>query len=168
MRSDRDIECVILIFQLIKRDLFTDVGVGMYLDANGEDRTDLLIQHFAWKTIGRDAIAQHTAELPAFFIDRNLMTHERKVIRCGKSARTTADNSNTLSGRFRTFRVGNNACMVDRIALETADVDRVVDHVAAAARLARMLADIGAGRGERIVLADELHGVGVAAILDQY
>ena len=31
-----------------------------------------------------------------------------------------------------------------------------------------MLADIGAGRGERIVLADELHGVGVAAILDQY
>ena len=64
--------------------------------------------------------------------------------------------------------MGHIARVVHRVALESANVHRVVDHVAAAARLARMLADIGAGRGERIVLADELHGVGVAAILDQY
>ena len=31
-----------------------------------------------------------------------------------------------------------------------------------------MLADVRAGRGEGVVLADEAHGVGVAAVLDQH
>ncbi len=53
--------------------------------------------------------------------------------------------------------------MIAREALDAADIDRVVHHASAAARLARMLADIAADGRERIVLADEAHGVVIAA-----
>ena len=38
----------------------------------------------------------------------------------------------------------------------------IVDHIPAAAGLAGMLADVGAGGGQGVVLADQAHGVGVA------
>ena len=57
--------------------------------------------------------------------------------------------------------------MVHGIALQATDIDGIVHHIPAAAGLAGMLADIGAGRGEGIVLADEPHGVRKAARLDQ-
>ena len=57
--------------------------------------------------------------------------------------------------------------MVHRVALQGADVDAVVDHVAAAAGLAGVLAHQGAGGGEGVVLADEAHGVGIALIAHQ-
>ena len=57
--------------------------------------------------------------------------------------------------------------MVDGVALEPADVDGVVDHAAAAARLARVLADIGAGGGEGVILPDEADGVVAAPRADE-
>jgi hypothetical protein len=52
-------------------------------------------------------------------------------------------------------------------ALEAADVHGVVDHAATAVHLAGMLADKAADQGQRVVLADELHGIRVAACLHQ-
>ena len=53
--------------------------------------------------------------------------------------------------------------MIDRVALEAANVDGRIDHIAAAARLAGMLADIGARRRHGVILADEAHGVRIAS-----
>src|SRR5699024_6481963 len=56
---------------------------------------------------------------------------------------------------------------VHGVALEAPDVHGVVDHVPAAAGLAGMLADVGAGHREGVVLADEPHRVVAAAGVDE-
>ena len=53
--------------------------------------------------------------------------------------------------------------MVARETLDAADVDRIVHHATAAVCLARVLADIAAYGREGVVLADQAHGVVVAA-----
>ncbi len=62
---------------------------------------------------------------------------------------------------------GTSPAVVHGVALQAADVDGVVDHIPAAARLAGMLADVGAGHGEGIVLADQPHRVGAASLAYQ-
>ena len=57
--------------------------------------------------------------------------------------------------------------MVHGVALESPDVQGIVHHVPAAAGLAGVLADVGAGGGEGVVLPDEPHGVGTAALAHQ-
>ena len=54
--------------------------------------------------------------------------------------------------------------MIDSVPLEAADVDGIIDHIPAAAGLAGMLADEGAGGGEGVILADQAHCVGIAAL----
>ncbi len=51
--------------------------------------------------------------------------------------------------------------------LSAADVDRVVHHGAAAANFAGVFANQGAHRGQRIVLANQAHGVAIASFGDQ-
>ena len=87
------------------------------------------------------------------------MTHQAQIIRAGKAARTAADDRHTLAGRCLAGRIRNIARVVDRVALEPADVDGGVYHVAAAARLARMLANICAGGRHGVILADQAHRV---------
>ena len=53
--------------------------------------------------------------------------------------------------------------MVTGIALDVANIDCIVYHAAAAARLTRMLADIAANGWERIILADQAHRVVAAS-----
>ena len=57
--------------------------------------------------------------------------------------------------------------MLNGKTLEGKDVHGVVDHAAAAVHLAGMLAHQAADERQRIVLADDLDGVGIAASLDQ-
>ena len=57
--------------------------------------------------------------------------------------------------------------MVGRVAFQAADVDGVVHQAAAALALARVLADIRAGMGEGVVLADQRHGIVVLAFAHQ-
>ena len=57
--------------------------------------------------------------------------------------------------------------MIDCIALEAPDIDGRVDHVAAAARLARVLADVRAGGRHGVILADQAHRVGVPSLAHQ-
>ena len=52
-------------------------------------------------------------------------------------------------------------------ALDAADVDGFVQHVAAAAGFARMFADERAGGRERVVLADQADGIGITAFGSQ-
>ena len=62
---------------------------------------------------------------------------------------------------------GTSPGLVHGVALQCPDVDGVVHHAAAAAGLAGVLADVGAGHREGVVLADQAHRVGVPARMDQ-
>lgn len=63
--------------------------------------------------------------------------------------------------------VGTMPGALDRVALQPADVDGIVHDLTAAVLFARMLADETADTGERVVLADEPHGVGIALLADE-
>ena len=159
MRADGDIQAVIVFMELLEGNVLSDRHAGMYLDAGGQNGLDLRIQLFPREAVGRNAITEHAAKLLLFFKNRYAVTHQAQIIRAGKAARTAADDRHTLAGRCLAGRIRNIARVVDRVALEPADVDGGVYHVAAAARLAGMLANICAGRRHGIVLADQAHRV---------
>ena len=139
----------------------------MYLNAGGQNGLDLRVKLFTWEAVGGNAVAKHAAELFLFFKDRHAVSHEAQIISTGKAARASADDGDALAGRLLTGRIRNIPCVVDCIALEAPDVDGRVDHIAAAARLARMLADIRAGRRHGIIFADQAHRVCIAPFAHQ-
>ena len=145
--------------ELLEGNVLSDRHAGMYLHAGGQDGLDLRIQLFPWEAVGGDAIAEHAAKLLLFFKNRYAVAHQAQIIRAGKAARTAADDCHTLAGRCLAGRIRNIARVVDRVALEAPDIDGRVYHIAAAARLTRMLANICAGRRHGVILADQAHRV---------
>ena len=57
--------------------------------------------------------------------------------------------------------------MLDREALQSTDVDRIVYERTAAANLTRMLTDETAGRRHRVILTDQLHRILIALVMDE-
>jgi hypothetical protein len=84
-----------------------------------------------------------------------------------RPAGATAHDGHALAGLLGHVGTVVRLHVVDGKALEAADVHGVVDHAAAAVHLAGVLADVAAHQRQRVVLADEAHGVGVAAGLHQ-
>ena len=119
------------------------------------------------ETVAGDAVAEHSAQLVALLVDRDLVPHQREIVGTAETAGTAADNGDLLARGRRTDGLGHVAGVIHGVPLQTADVDGVVDHVAAAPRLAGVLADIGAGGGEGVVLPDQTHGVGTATLAHQ-
>ena len=171
MSADGDINAVIIAAQLIIADVLAHIDIGYYingLSACGEDILNFLIKNFSGQTIVGNAIAEHTAKLLASFIHGYLMTHDGKIICCGKAAGATADNGNLLAGGGEMAgRRHIGRCVINSIALKSADINGIINHVSAAASLAGMLADIGAGGGERIILADKANSIVAASFVDK-
>ena len=167
MRADGDVETVVFLLQLFHGDVPAHGDVCVGLDAEGKDGVDLLVQQMAGEAVAGDAVAQHAAQLVAFLEHRCLVAHQRQIIGAAQAAGSAADNGHLFAGGRRALRLGHNARMVHSVALQPADVDGVVDHIPAAAGLTGVLADVGAGRGERIILSDEAHRVGAAPLAHQ-
>ena len=163
MRTDGDVNRVVLVLNLSERNIAADGNAGVHLNAGGQDEVDIRIQLVLRQTIIRNAVAQHAAELGTLVIDYDLVTHQRQEIRRRQTARSAADDADALAGRRCGSRRRGVVRVVAREALDAADVDRIVHHAAAAVCLARVLADIAAYGREGIVLADQAHGVVVAA-----
>ena len=164
LRTDGDVHGIVLAAQLVDGDRVADLRVVAHLHARGEHAVDVLLQALAREAVVRDAIAQHAAQLRAQLEHGALMAHELQIVRRAQTAGAAADDGDRLArGRAADGR-GHDARVVHRVALDAADVDGVVEHVAAAARLAGMLADERAGGRERFVLADEADGVRTASV----
>ena len=97
----------------------------------------------------------------------NLVTHQGQVVSSRQAGGAAADDSHSLAGGLGAGRILHIAGHVNGVALQAADIDGAVHHVPAAAVLTGMLADVSAGGGEGIVLADQLHGVSAAALMNQ-
>ena len=167
MGADGDIQAVILLLQLLKGDLFAHRHIGMGLNAQRQDGVDLRIEHFPGEAVAGNAVAQHTAQLLTFLVDGDLVAHQCQIVSAAQSAGAAANDRHTLSCGRCAFRLRHIAGMIHRIALQPTNIQRRIDHISAAACLAGVLADIGAGRGHGIVLADQAHGIGAAALTNQ-
>ena len=167
MGANGQIQAVIAGLELFKGDVRAHIHIRVDLDAQGQDGSDLRVQLGPGQTVVRDAVAQHTAQLVALFVDRHLVAHEGQVVGRRQSAGAAAHHRHGLAGGLGAGGIGYIAGVVHGEALEGSDVDSVVHHPAPAPGLAGVLADVGAGGGEGVVLADELHRVGVAALADQ-
>ena len=95
------------------------------------------------------------------------MAHEGQVVGSGETAGAAADHRHPLTGGSGAQGLGHISGGVHSVTLEAADIHGVVDHIPAAAGLTGVLADVGAGHREGIVLTDEPHRVGAAARADQ-
>ena len=167
MRADGDIQAVVVLVELLKGNVLSDRHAGMYLNAGGQNGLDLRVKLFTWEAVGGNAVAEHTAELLLFLKNCHAVSHEAQIIRAGKAARASADDGDALAGRLLTGRIRNIPCVVDCIALEAPDIDGRVDHIAAAARFTRMLADIRTGGRHGVILANQAHGVCVPPLAHQ-
>ena len=148
--------------------LTVDGVVELHVDTGAQDPVDLGLQSLARQAVAGNAVAQHAAQVVALLKDGHLVTHHGQVVGAGKASRAAADHGDALAGA-----VGHGGLVVVEVAmlngktLEGKDVHGVVDHAAAAVHLAGMLAHQAADERQRVVLADDLDGVGIAASLDQ-
>ena len=117
------------------------------------------VQDVLGQAVVGDAVAEHAAQLGALLIDGDLVAHERQVVGRRQAARPAADDGHRLARVLRPLRGGHVGHMVHGVPLQAADVHRVVHHPPAALALAGVLAHIGAGGGEGVVLSDEAHRV---------
>ena len=92
------------------------------------------------------------------------MTHKGQIVGAAETAGASADDGHLFAGGGSALRLGYYPGVVHGIALQATDIDGIVHHIPAAAGLAGMLADIGAGRGEGIVLADQAHCISAATL----
>ena len=167
MGADGDIQAVVVLLQLLHPDIGTHGGVGMGLNAQRQDGVDLRVQQVPGEPVAGDAVAQHAAQLCPLLVHRDLVAHQRQIVGAAQAAGAAADDGHLFAGGRRAGGLGHVPGVVHGVPLQTPDVDGVVDHVPAAPGLAGMLADIGAGGGEGVVLADQAHGVGAASLAHQ-
>ena len=148
--------------------LAVDGVVEFHVDAGAQDPVDLGLQALARQTVTGDAIAQHAAQVVALLKDCHLMAHHGQVVGAGKAGRTAANHGDALAGV-----VGHSRLVIVEVSvlngktLEGEDVHGIVDHAATAVHLAGMLAHQAANERQRVVLADDLDGIGIAAGLDE-
>ena len=164
MSADGDVDAVILLLQLLQPDIPAHGDAGMYLNAKRQNGFDLGVQLLTGEAVAGDAVAQHTAQLLPLLVHRDPVTHKGQVVGATETAGASADDGHLLAGGGSALRLGYHPGVVYGIALQATDIDGIVHHIPAAAGLAGMLADIGAGRGEGIVLADQAHCISAATL----
>lgn len=165
--ADADVDGVVVALEVLDRDVGADGDAELDVDAERGDERDLGVEQILGQAVVRDAVAEHAAELGALLVDGDRMSHARQEVGCGKAAGATADDGHALAGGLVDRAGALRLLMVARVALEAADVDSGVDEAATAGVLARMLAHVGAGRRERVVLADQVDGVVIATGLHE-
>ena len=142
--------------------------VELNVDAGAQDPVDLGLQTLARQTIAGDAVAQHAAQVVTLLKDGHLMTHHGQVVSAGKAGRAAADHGDALTGVVHYMRfVVVEVAVLNGKTLEGEDVHGVVDHATATVHLAGMLAHQAADERQRVILADDLDGIGIAAGLDE-
>ena len=167
MGTDGDIGRIIIIADLRHTLRCRNIEVAFCFHARGKDRVDIPLQPLSRETVVRDTVAEHTAQLRAFFENGDLMSHDGQKICRRKSGRAAADDSDLLAGVVHLFRDRNIAAVVHRETFQTADIDRRIHQRSSAALFARMLADQRTDGRERVVLADQSDRVCVSFVLQK-
>ena len=167
MGADGDIHGIVLLLQILDENVLSDGGIADGLEARLLEALNLVIQDLSRKTVGRDAVAQHAAQLLTLLIDRHIVAHDAEIVGRTEAGGTAADHGDPFAGGLHACRCRHLALMLHGKALESPDVHGIVHHGSAAAHLAGMLADETADCRQGIVLPDELHRILVSALMHQ-
>ena len=167
MGTDGQVDGIELVAQASEL-LAVDGVVELNVDTGAQDPVDLGLKTLARQAVAGNAIAQHAAQVVALLKDGHLVAHHGQVVGAGKTGRAAADHGDALTGVVgHAGLVIVEVTMLDGKTLEGEDVHGVIDHATAAVHLAGMLAHQAADERQRIVLADDLDGIGIAAGLDE-
>ena len=170
MSTDGDVDSIIFFAEFIQRQLswiVSDRSFKTDFHTGFQNDIDIILQALSWQAVAWNSVQQHAAEFLAFFKYSGLMSHQLQIISSAQAAGAAADDRDALTGGGWTDRCRYISCHIHSYTFDTADIDRIIQHVAAAAGFARMFADERAGGRERVVLADQADGVGITAFGSQ-
>ena len=63
LRTDRHIDRIEALMQLANCNVLADIYIHVNRNASGQDCVDILLQPLSGETVGRDTVAQHTAQM---------------------------------------------------------------------------------------------------------
>ncbi len=145
--------------------------LGLDLHAHALDHADLAGQHLARQPVGGDGLHQHAAGPRLGLEDRRLVAQPGQEVGAGQARRARRRRWRSSAWRWprsrRTSGSWNVILLVGHEALQAADGQRLVQRRAAALVLAGVEADARADGGERVALAVQPQGLGVALLADQ-
>ena len=165
--TDGNKNSIVFLAQTLNCDIFTDTFSKFYLNSGLKDCLNVFVQTIFRKSVVRDTVAEHSAELWKHLEYGCLMSHQLQVVSSTESTRSSTYNSDTLSGGRCAFRWRNFACIVSGHTFQSTDIDGIIYDISTAAGLTRMLADKTAGCRERIILTDQTNCVGVTPLSGQ-
>ena len=135
------------------------------LDAEVADAIDLGVEHFARQAVFRDAEVHHAARHRSRFVDDHRVAQEGQVPGRRQAARSGADDEHALARRGT--RGSDGPSLLERHVaeepLDRVDADRLIDVLAVARVLARVIAHAAVHRRHRIVADDDVPGLAIAA-----
>ena len=139
--------------------------------ADREDEIHLALRELVDRLVGGDAVFVEPARLLARVEDRDVVAVHREAMRAGEARRPGADDGDALSGRRGAAERMLAALhqMIGRVALQLADLDRLVlGEVPDARLLAERLhrADAGADAAHDVGIEDGLAGAAGIVGLD--
>ena len=146
-----------------------DLRVRVDLDAKHPDLVDFLFEHIGRQTVGRDAIAEHSAGMFLCLEDLNLVTIGAQVIRRSQTRWTGANDADSFSSIGRQFRFRVTALgqtVLCRLGLQRTDKDGTVVAAANAGGFARRRTDEAADQRQRVVATDDFNGGTIVAIAE--
>ena len=100
-RTDRQDDGVIILQQLLDRNILADMAVGMELDAFGAHLADAAIDDRLLQLEIGDAVTQQTADARRLLEYRDIMADARQLLRAGQARRARSDDGELLAGARR-------------------------------------------------------------------
>ena len=165
--TDGNKNSIVFLAQTLNCDIFTDTFSKFYLNSGLKDCLNVFVQTIFRKSVVRDTIAEHSAELWKHLEYGCLMSHQLQVVSSTESTRSSAYNSDTLPGGRCTFRWRNLTSIISGHTFQSTDIDGIIYDISTTAGFTRMLADKTAGCRERIILTDQTNCVSVTALSGQ-
>ena len=165
--TDGNKNSIIFLAETLNCDIFTNTFSKFYLNSCLKDCLNVFVKTIFRKSVVRDSIAEHSAELWKHLEYGCLMSHQLQVVSSTESTRSTAYDSDTLSGGRCAFRWRNLACIISGHTFQSTNIDGIIYDISTAAGLTRMLTNKTAGCRERIILTDQTDCVSVTALSGQ-
>ena len=152
--TDGNKNSIIFLAETLNCDILTNTFSKFYLNSCLKDCLNVFVKTIFRKSVVRDSIAEHSAKLWKHLEYGCLMSHQLQVVSSAESTRSTAYDSDTLSGGRCAFRWRNLACIISGHTFQSTDIDGIIYDISTAAGLTRMLADKTAGCREWVILSD--------------
>ena len=170
MSADGDVDSIIFFAEFIQRQLswiVSDRSFKTDFHTGFQNDIDIILQALSWQAVAWNSVQQHAAEFLAFFKYSGLMSHQLQIISSAQAAGAAADDRDALAGGGWTDRCRYISCHIHSYTFDTADIDRIIQHVAAAAGLTWMFAYQRTGGWEWVILADQADCIGIASFTGQ-